>query len=233
MRSIQLHPSARKAICLGAAVALATVTGCSSVGPSKPVKTAGTGAVIGGLTGLAVGNNTSMGGGTGLAAGAAGGALIGGIVGLVQDRRDQKEQDRLAQERQFQQESARKKSEEAKLKAAMDEELEIAQGFRISDIELDDAHRKLEIAQEKLRKLEEEKAAARKRKKDLDETREKTLVTEAGIAKLEEELARLKNELPGEFAEKKPEGNSPTTNAAPANAPGSPGSPSAAVKPGT
>ena len=87
-----------------------------------------------------------MGGATGALGGAAAGALVGGIIGMVQDARDRKEQDRLAQERAYQQENAKKKAEEAKFKAEMDEELAIAQGFRISDIELNDAKKKLETA---------------------------------------------------------------------------------------
>ena len=53
---------------LSTALALAGLTGCSSVAPSKTTSGATTGAVVGGLGGLAVGNNTSMGSGTGAAA---------------------------------------------------------------------------------------------------------------------------------------------------------------------
>ena len=181
---------------LGAALALAGVTGCSSSGvaPSRTASGAGTGAVLGGVGGAVVGNNSSMGTGTGLVGGAAAGALIGGIVGMVQDAKDRREQDRLAQERAYQQELAKKRAEEAKMKAAMDEELAIAEGFRISDIELDDAKKKRDERVEALKKLQAEKAAALARKKELDEAKEKTLQTEAEIARLEEELARLKGE---------------------------------------
>lgn len=177
------------------AVALAGVSGCSSgVAPSKTATGAGTGAAIGGLGGAVVGNNSSMGTGTGLAAGAVGGALIGGIVGMVQDAKDRREQDRLAQERAYQQELAKKRAEEAKLKASMDEELAIAEGFRISDLELNDATRKAEAAAERLKKLKDERSAALAKKKALDDANEKTLSTEAEIARLEEELARLKGD---------------------------------------
>lgn len=176
-------------------VALAGLTGCSSgVAPSKTATGAGTGALIGGAGGAVVGSNSSMGTGTGLVGGAAAGALIGGIVGMVQDAKDRREQDRLAQERAYQQELAKKRAEEAKLKAAMEEELAIAEGFRISDIELADAKKKLEMASDRLKKLRDERAAALAKKKELDEAHEKTLSTEAEIARLEEELARLKGE---------------------------------------
>lgn len=201
----------RQVIALGAAVAVAGVSGCSSgVAPSKTASGAGTGAAIGGIGGAVVGNNSSMGTGTGLVGGAAAGALIGGIVGMVQDAKDRKEQDRLAQERAYQQELAKRRAEEAKLKASMDEELAIAEGFRISDLELNEAKKKLESASDRLKRLRDERAAALAKKKELDDAHEKTLSTEAEIARLEEELARLK----GEDVPKKSEGGAAT--AAPA-----------------
>src|SRR5215207_2436719 len=205
----------RRLVALGTAVALVGVTGCSSgVAPSKTASGAGTGALIGGAGGAIAGNNSSMGTGTGLVGGAAAGALIGGIVGMVQDAKDRKEQDRLAQERAYQQELAKRRTEEAKLKASMDEELAIAEGFRISDLELNDAKKKLESASDRLKKLRDERAAALAKKKELDDAHEKTLSTEAEIARLEEELARLK----GDDVQKKGEGGVPT--AAPAVKPG-------------
>src|SRR5687767_6581761 len=94
----------RQLVGLGTAIAVVGVTGCSSSGvaPSKTASGAGTGAVIGGVGGAVAGNNSSMGTGTGAVAGIAAGALIGGIVGMVQDAKDRKEQDRLSQERAYQ-----------------------------------------------------------------------------------------------------------------------------------
>ena len=207
-----------KLICLLTSVGVVALAGCSSVAPSKTASNAGTGAVVGGLGGAAIGNNSSIGTGAGAVGGAALGAITGGIIGMVQDARDRKEQDRLAQERAYQQELAKRRAEEAKVKASMDEELAIAQGFRISDLELNDAKRKLEGSTERLKKLQAEKQAALSRKKELDEANEKTLTTEAEIARLEEELARLKGE---EFARTG------------ANAATPPASSSPAVKPGT
>jgi hypothetical protein len=198
-------------VAIATAAAMAGVSGCSSgVAPSKTASGAGTGALIGGAGGAIAGNNSSMGTGTGLVGGAAAGALIGGIVGMVQDAKDRKEQDRLAQERAYQQEVAKRRAEEAKNKAAMDEELAIAEGFRISDLELNDAKKKLESASDRLKRLRDERAAALAKKKELDDAHEKTLSTEAEIARLEEELARLK----GDETPKKADGGSPT--AAPA-----------------
>lgn len=198
---------------LTAALAVAGWSGCSSgVAPSKTASGAGTGALIGGVGGAVVGNNSSVGSGTGLAAGAVGGALIGGIVGMVQDAKDRREQDRLAQERAYQQELAKKRAEEAKLKAAMDEELSIAEGFRISDLELTDAKKKLDQTNERLKKLKDERSAALARKKELDDAHDKTLAAEAEIARLEEELARLKGE---DGAPKKAEAPGQKTDAPP------------------
>jgi hypothetical protein len=216
------------------AIALLGLTGCGSVAPSKTTSGAGTGAVVGGLGGAVVGNNSSMGAGTGAAAGVAAGALVGGIIGMVQDAKDRKEQDRLAQERAYMQEQARRRAEEAKAKAAMDEELAIAQGFRISDIELNEQKKKLEDASDRLKKLQAERNAALQRKKELDEAIDKTISTEAEIARLEEELARLKGEEdaqrrgnpapPAEVGATPPAPNAPAVGAT-----GTPGG----VKPGT
>lgn len=209
---ISLSPrlvAARKLVGLSTALAVLGFTGCSSVAPSRTASGAGTGAVLGGVGGAVIGNNTGMGTGTGALAGAGAGALIGGIVGMVQDAKDRREQDRLAQERAYQQELAKKRAEEAKLKAAMDEELAIAEGFRISDLELNDAKKKLEQANERLKRLRDERSAALQKKKELDEAHEKTLSTEAEIARLEEELARLKGEETPR--DKKPEPTAATT----------------------
>jgi len=183
-----------KLVSLVTAIGFGALSGCSSVAPSKTASGAGTGAMVGAAGGALVGSNSSMGTGTGLVGGAAAGALVGGLVGMVQDARDRKEQDRLSQERAYQQELAKKRAQEAKLKASMDEELAIAEGFRISDLELSDAQKKFELSQEHLKRLQGERTAALMRKKNLDEAHEKTLSTEAEIARLEEELARLKGE---------------------------------------
>ncbi|MSU70275.1 MAG: hypothetical protein EXS39_05800 [Opitutaceae bacterium] len=205
-----------KLMCLGTACAVLGWSGCSSVAPSKTASGAATGAAIGGVGGAVLGNNTSMGSGTGILGGAALGAITGGIIGMVQDAKDRKEQDRLSQERAYSQELAKKKQDEARRKQAQDEELDIAKGFRISDLELNDAQKKTDDTAERLKKLRDEKAAAKARTKLLDDLKEKQLTNEAEIASLEEELARLKGD----------EAKLPTRPTA------TPAAPSAAAKPG-
>ena len=221
-------PAANRMVCLAAALAVFAGSGCSSgVAPSKTTSGAGTGAVLGGAAGAVVGNNSSMGSGTSILGGAALGAITGGIVGMVQEARDRKEQDRLSQERAYQQELAKKRADEAKRKAAEDEELAIAQGFRISDLELNEAQKKTDDTAARLKRLQNEKAAALARKKTLDELHEKQLSNEAEIARLEEELARLKGE-------EAVAANASSSNARKIDAPpaGGAAAPSAAAKPG-
>jgi uncharacterized protein YcfJ len=192
--SISRGWSFQKIACVGTAVAMAGLSGCSSVAPSRTASGAGTGAAVGGVGGAVVGNNSSIGSGAGIVGGAVLGAAVGGIIGMVQDAKDRKEQDRLSQERAYQQELAKKRSEEARAKSEMDEELAIAQGFRISDLELGDAQKKLELANDRLKKLKDERSGALAKKKALDDAHDKTLSTEAEIARIEEELSRLKGD---------------------------------------
>ena len=221
--------SRKKIVCLITALAVVGWSGCSSgVAPSKTTTGAATGAAIGGIGGAVIGNNSSMGSTTGILGGAALGAITGGIVGMVQEAKERKEQDRLSQERAYQQELAKKRAEEAKRKAAEDEELAIAQGFRISDMELNEAQKITDHTADRLKKLQSEKAAALARKKTLDDLHEKQLSNEAEIARLEEELARLKgDDVLRASGTKKP--------AAPATPPatGATAAPNAAAKPGT
>lgn len=185
------RPLPRLLVSLAGTAVIIAVAGCQ-VAPSKTVSGAGTGAaggaVVGGLVGGASGNTSQ-----GVLAGAGAGAIIGGIVGLTQEMKERKEQDRLAQERAYQQELARKRAEEAKNRALLDEELAVAQGFQISDLELNEAQKKVDSAANRLARLREERNAALAKKKALDEANEKLLSTEAEIVRLEEELARLKN----------------------------------------
>jgi len=214
MRFFHRHPSAARAVQFITMLAVALMTGCQ-VAPSKTVSGAttgaGAGAVVGGLAGSANGNSSQ-----GLLAGAAAGAIIGGIVGLTQEIKERKEQDRLAQERAYQQELSKKRGEEAKAKAELDEELAVAQGFQISDLELNEAKQKVDNASSRLAKLRDERNAALAKKKSLDEAQEKLLTTEAEIARLEEELARLKGATP---SDKIAEDRTGAISAAPATRP--------------
>lgn len=192
----------------GLAAAMFALSGCGGVTPSKTATGAGVGGAAGAVGGAVIGNNSSLGTGTGAAIGAGAGALVGGIIGMVQDAKDRKEQDRLAQERAYQQDVAKRRSEEARKKAEAEEEIAIAQGFRVTDLELNDAQRKKEAADAALKKLRDERAGALARKKALDDARDKTLQTEAEIARLEEELARLKGEPLPAKSDVKPAANS-------------------------
>jgi len=63
-------------------------------------------------------------------------------------------------------------------------------------MELNEAKSKVDNASARLARLREERNAALAKKKSLDEAQEKLLTTEAEIARLEEELARLKGASP-------------------------------------
>ena len=78
----------------------------------------------------------------------------------------------------------------------------VAQGFKISDMELNDAQKKVADASGRLAKLRDERNAALSKKKALDDAQEKLLTTEAEVARMEEELARLKGEQVQPPAEK-------------------------------
>jgi len=155
---------------------------------------AAAGAALGGIAASASGGNTTQ----GLLIGGAAGAVIGGLIGLSQEMKEKSAQDRLAQERAYQQELARRRAEEAKKKAAMDEELAIAQGFQISDYELQQIQEEARERDEKLKELRARRAEALARKKALDDANEKILTASAEIEYLERELAELSGE---EFTE--------------------------------
>lgn len=175
-------------------LAFSLLTGCQ-VAPSKTAKGAGIGGASGALAGAVIGNNTGSGNSaSGAAIGGAAGALVGGAVGMVQEMKERSAQDRLAQERAYQQEVARKRQEEARLKEQLDEELAIAQGFRITDAELNDAQRRADETASRLSELKAEREWALSRKKELDETEAKIAAETAEIARLEAELAELRGE---------------------------------------
>ncbi len=177
-----------------AACALLLYPGCSSTTP-KPVKTAGTGAVAGAVAGAVIGNNTGSGNAaSGAAIGGAAGAVIGGVVGMVQEAKERSEQDRLAQERAYQQELAKRRAQEAKFKAAIEEELAVAEGFRISDQELNQVEGTAKDLESRLKKLQEERQAAIARKRTLDTATGRIAAAESEIQRLEAELAELRGE---------------------------------------
>lgn len=171
-------------------LSLLTFTGCQ-VAPSKTAKGAGVGALGGAAAGAIIGNQSGN-SGQGAAIGGAAGAVIGGAVGLVQEMKERNQQDRLAQERAYQQEIARRRQEEARLKDQLQEELAIAQGFRITDAELTDAQRRADETSSRLAELKAEREWALSRKKQLDDAEAKIAAELAEIARLEAELAELR-----------------------------------------
>lgn len=184
----------RSHLALSSLLTIALLSGCQ-VAPSKTAKGATTGAVGGAIAGAVIGNNTGSGNSaSGAAIGGAAGALAGAAVGLVQDMKDRSAQDQLAQERAYQQEVARKKQEDARMREQMDEELAIAQGFRITDAELDDAQRRADETSSRLAELKAEREWALNRKKELDDREARIAAEKAEIARLEAELAELRGE---------------------------------------
>ena len=113
---------------------------------------------------------------------------------MVQEMKERSAQDRLAQERSYQQEVARKRQDEARLRDQLDEELAIAQGFRITDAELTEAQRRADETASRLSELKAEREWALSRKKELDEAEAKIASETAEIARLEAELSELRGE---------------------------------------
>ena len=184
----------RSPLVIAIPLAFALLSGCQ-VAPSKTAKGAGIGGAAGAIGGAVIGNNTGSGNSaSGAAIGGAAGALAGAAIGMVQDMKERSAQDRLAQERSYQQEVARKRQEEARLKEQLDEELAIAQGFRITDVELSDAQRRADETASRLAELKAEREWALNRKKELDETEARIAAETAEIARLEAELAELRGE---------------------------------------
>ena len=157
--------------------------GCAGPAASKPVK----GAAVGGLVGAGAAAIT----GENAAVGALAGGTVGAIIGAVQQNRENKRQDTLAQQRAYNQAIAMQKRAREKEKAALQEGLEIAEGFRITQEELDEMTSRAETAEEELKALQAKRDNAIKRKRDLDELEEREKEAIAEASKLEQELAEL------------------------------------------
>lgn len=168
-------------------------SGCSGVAPSKTASNAGTGAMAGAVGGGIIGHQS---GSTyqGAAVGGLVGAAVGGIVGAVQEAKERSEQDRLAQERAYQQELAKRRAQEAKFKAAIEEELAVAEGFRISDQEISQVETKAKDLESQLKALQEQRTAALNRKRSLESAQQRISTAEQEIERLTAELAELRGE---------------------------------------
>lgn len=177
------------------AISLLLATGCNSPTQSKTTKGATTGAIAGALGGAVIGNNTGSGNAaSGAAIGGAAGAAVGAIVGAIGEAKERNEQDRLAQERAYQQELAKRRAQEAKFRAAIDEELAVAQGFRISDAELAQVTAQAADLEARLKKLQEERQAALAKTQALDNAQNRILAAQQEIERLEAELAELRGQ---------------------------------------
>src|SRR5690606_3519280 len=115
------------------ATALLFQAGCAGPPASKTVKGAGIGGTVGATGAPAPGQDLG-----GIAAVGAAGAVVGAAIGAVQERRENKRQDTLAQQRAYNQAIAMQKRAIEQEKAALQEELAIAEGFRITQEELDE-----------------------------------------------------------------------------------------------
>ncbi len=184
-----MNRSKRFRITTAAAIGIALLTfqwGCAGPAASKTVKGAGTGAAIGAVGGLVTGQDAG-----GIAAAGAAGALVGATVGAIQESKERKRQDTLAQQRAYNQAIAMQKRAIDKEKAALQEELEIAEGFRISNAELEEMSGRAESAEEQLKALQAKRQAAIDRKKALDEMVQREKDALAEIERLERELEAL------------------------------------------
>ncbi|MGH8019331.1 MAG: LysM peptidoglycan-binding domain-containing protein [Opitutaceae bacterium] len=141
------------------------------------------------------GNNTGSGNSvSGAAIGGAAGAIVGGVVGMIQQAKERTEQDRLAQERAYQQELSKRRAQEAKFRAAIEEELAVAEGFRISQQEIAQVEGRAKNLESRLKELQEERSAAIARKRALDTATDRISAAELEIQRLEAELADLRGE---------------------------------------
>lgn len=165
---------------------LAFQWGCAGPAASKTVKGAGAGAAIGAIGGALTGQDMG-----GIAVAGVAGAAIGATIGAIQEGRERKRQDTLAQQRSYNQSIAMQKRRIDKEKATLQEELDIAEGFRISEEELDEMTGRAETAEERLKVLQAKRQAAIDRKKSLEEMEERERDALAEIERLEKELDEL------------------------------------------
>lgn len=183
-------------LALAASVALVFQTGCGGPAASKTVKGTATGGAIGAVGGLIAGEDTA-----GVATAGAAGALVGGVIGAVAQNRENKRQDTLAQQRAYNQAIAMQKRAQERERAELQEELEIAEGFRITTEEIDEMTSRAEAAEDQLKELQSRRDAAIERKRTLDELEEREKEALAEAARLEKELAELEGGNDGSYTE--------------------------------
>ena len=154
--------------------------GCAGPAASKTVKGAGAGAAVGAIGGALTGQDA--------------GAAVGATIGAIQEGKERKRQDTLAQQRAYNQAIAMQKRAIDKEKATLQEELDIAEGFRISNEELEEMTGRAETAEGRLKILQAKRQAAIDRKNALEEAEEREQDALAEIARLEKELAELEGD---------------------------------------
>lgn len=191
-------------VALLAAVALMFQTGCGGPAASKTVKGTATGATIGAVGGLITGQDAG-----GIAAAGLAGAGVGAIVGAVAQGRENKRQDTLAQQRAYNQAIAMQKRAQEKEKAELQEELEIAEGFRITREELDEMTSRAEAAEARLTAQQRRRDEAIERKRQLDELEQREKEALAEAARLERELAELEGGTAAVYRERTTEDDEP------------------------
>ena len=163
--------------------------GCAGPAASKTVKGAGAGAAVGAIGGALTGQEAG-----GIAALGVAGAAVGATIGAIQEGKERKRQDTLAQQRAYNQAIAMQKRAIDKEKATLQEELDIAEGFRISNEELEEMTGRAETAEGRLKILQAKRQAAIDRKNALEEAEEREQDALAEIARLEKELAELEGD---------------------------------------
>lgn len=179
-----------------ASAAIIFQTGCAGPAASKTVKGAGTGAAVGAIGGAVAGQDAA-----GIATAGLAGAAIGTVIGAVAQGRENKRQDTLAQQRAYNQAIAMQKRAQEKEKSELQEDLQIAEGFRITKEEIDEMTTRAEAAEEQLATLQKRRDAAIKRKQTLDELEEREKEALAESARLERELAELEGGGPNTYRE--------------------------------
>lgn len=182
----QLTTISKTVALLSVIAILSFQVGCAGPAASKTAKGAGTGAVVGAIGGAIAGEGAG-----GIAAAGAAGALIGGTIGAVAQSRERKEQANLAQQRAYNQSLTMQRRASEKEKARIQEELDVAEGFRISEAELDEMTQRAEAAEAQLKALQAKRDAALERKKQLDEMEQREQDAIAEAERLERELAEL------------------------------------------
>ena len=163
--------------------------GCAGPAASKTVQGAGAGAAVGAIGGALTGQEAG-----GIAALGVAGAAVGATIGAIQEGKERKRQDTLAQQRAYNQAIAMQKRAIDKEKATLQEELDIAEGFRISNEELEEMTGRAETAEGRLKILQAKRQAAIDRKNALEEAEEREQDALAEIARLEKELAELEGD---------------------------------------